>query len=73
VNCAWRLFISSRSIPVDTSAEDYDELIDTNGRSAFLFTRHTVPVSQTLKEAVDAFGRIDIVEVQMRTMAEALA
>ena len=29
---------------VDTSAEDYDELIDTNVRSTFLFTRHTVPV-----------------------------
>lgn len=29
---------------VDTSAEDYDELMDTNVRSTFLFTRHTVPV-----------------------------
>ena len=29
---------------VDTSAEDYDDLIDTNVRSTFLFTRHTVPV-----------------------------
>ena len=29
---------------VETSAEDYDELMDTNVRSTFLFTRHTVPV-----------------------------
>jgi 3-oxoacyl-[acyl-carrier protein] reductase len=29
---------------VDTSAEDYDGLMDTNVRSTFLFTRHTVPV-----------------------------
>lgn len=29
---------------VDTSAEEYDELMDTNVRSTFLFTRHTVPV-----------------------------
>jgi NADP-dependent 3-hydroxy acid dehydrogenase YdfG len=28
----------------DTSAADYDEMIDTNVRSTFLFTRHTVPV-----------------------------
>ena len=28
----------------ETSAEDYDELMDTNVRSTFLFTRHTVPV-----------------------------
>src|SRR5260221_1117945 len=28
----------------DTSAEDYDEMMDTNVRSTFLFTRHTVPV-----------------------------
>jgi NADP-dependent 3-hydroxy acid dehydrogenase YdfG len=26
------------------SAEDYDELVDTNVRSTFLFTRHAVPV-----------------------------
>ena len=65
--------ISNRSILVDTSAEHYTDLIDTNVRSTFLFTRHTVPVSQTVKAAVDAFGRIDIIEVQMRTMAEALA
>ncbi len=29
---------------VDTSAADYDEMVDTNIRSTFLFTRHTVPV-----------------------------
>jgi short-subunit dehydrogenase len=29
---------------VETSAEQYDELIDTNLRSTFLFTRHVVPV-----------------------------
>jgi NADP-dependent 3-hydroxy acid dehydrogenase YdfG len=29
---------------VDTSAREYDELVDTNVRSTFLFTRHTVPV-----------------------------
>ena len=29
---------------VDTSAEEYDELMDVNVRSTFLFTRHTVPV-----------------------------
>ena len=29
---------------VDTSAEEYDELVDTNVRTTFLFTRHTVPV-----------------------------
>ena len=28
----------------DTSAEDYDEMMDTNMRSTFLFTRHAVPV-----------------------------
>jgi 3-oxoacyl-[acyl-carrier protein] reductase len=28
---------------VDTSAEDYDEMMDTNFRSTFLFTRYTVP------------------------------
>ena len=30
---------------VDTSAEDYDELMDVNVRSTFLFTRHAVPVN----------------------------
>jgi NADP-dependent 3-hydroxy acid dehydrogenase YdfG len=29
---------------VDTSAEDYDEMMDSNMRSSFLFTRHTVPI-----------------------------
>jgi len=29
---------------IDTSAADYDELMDTNVRSTFLFTRHAVPV-----------------------------
>ena len=29
---------------MDTSAAEYDELMDTNVRSTFLFTRHTVPV-----------------------------
>jgi NADP-dependent 3-hydroxy acid dehydrogenase YdfG len=29
---------------IETSAEEYDHLMDTNVRSTFLFTRHTVPV-----------------------------
>src|ERR1700726_894814 len=29
---------------VDTSAEEYDDMMDTNVRSPFLFSRHTVPV-----------------------------
>lgn len=29
---------------VDTTAEDYDELMDTNVRSTFLFSRHVAPV-----------------------------
>ena len=29
---------------LDTSAEEYDDMMDTNVRSTFLFTRHTVPV-----------------------------
>lgn len=29
---------------VDTSADEYDELVDTNVRSTFLFTRHVAPV-----------------------------
>ena len=29
---------------IETSAEEYDEMMDTNMRSTFLFTRHTVPV-----------------------------
>ncbi|HEY5811110.1 MAG TPA: SDR family oxidoreductase, partial [Terrimicrobiaceae bacterium] len=29
---------------VDTSAEEYDDMMDTNVRSTFLFTRHAVPL-----------------------------
>jgi NAD(P)-dependent dehydrogenase (short-subunit alcohol dehydrogenase family) len=29
---------------IDTSAEEYDEMMDSNVRSTFLFTRHAVPV-----------------------------
>lgn len=29
---------------VETSAEEYDEMMDTNVRSTFLFTRHAVPI-----------------------------
>ena len=29
---------------VDTSAEDYDQMMDANVRTSFLFTRHAVPV-----------------------------
>jgi 3-oxoacyl-[acyl-carrier protein] reductase len=29
---------------IDTSAEEYDEMMDSNMRSTFLFTRHAVPV-----------------------------
>lgn len=29
---------------IDTSAEEYDEMMDTNVRSTFLFTRHAVPL-----------------------------
>jgi 3-oxoacyl-[acyl-carrier protein] reductase len=35
---------------IDTSAEEYDELMDTNVRSTFLFTRHTVPVMLKQKQ-----------------------
>jgi 3-oxoacyl-[acyl-carrier protein] reductase len=34
----------------DTSAEEYDELMDTNVRSTFLFARHTVPVMLRQRE-----------------------
>lgn len=34
---------------IDTSADEYDEMIDTNVRSTFLFTRHAVPVMQRQK------------------------
>jgi NADP-dependent 3-hydroxy acid dehydrogenase YdfG len=35
---------------IDTSAEEYDVLMDSNVRSTFLFTRHTVPVMLKQKE-----------------------
>lgn len=35
---------------VETSAEEYDRLMDTNVRSTFLFTRHAVPVMLTQGE-----------------------
>jgi 3-oxoacyl-[acyl-carrier protein] reductase len=35
---------------IDTSAEEYDDLMDTNVRSMFLFTRHTVPVMLKQKQ-----------------------
>ena len=35
---------------VDTSADDYDEMMDTNVRSTFLFTRHVVPVMVAKKQ-----------------------
>jgi NADP-dependent 3-hydroxy acid dehydrogenase YdfG len=35
---------------VDTSAEEYDDLMDTNVRSTFLFTRYTVPVMLKQKQ-----------------------
>src|SRR5271157_5153520 len=35
---------------VDTSAEEYDDMMDTNVRSTFLFTRHTVPVMLERKQ-----------------------
>lgn len=34
---------------VDTSAADYDQMVDVNVRSTFLFTRHAVPVMQKQK------------------------
>ncbi|PQV63980.1 3-oxoacyl-[acyl-carrier protein] reductase [Abditibacterium utsteinense] len=34
---------------VDTSAEDFDEMMDSNVRSTFLFTRHAVPVMKSQK------------------------
>lgn len=37
---------------VDTSADDYDEMMDTNMRSTFLFTRHAVPVMLKQREGV---------------------
>jgi 3-oxoacyl-[acyl-carrier protein] reductase len=37
---------------VDTSADEYDELMNTNMRSTFLFTRHAVPVMLKQKEGL---------------------
>ena len=37
---------------VDTSAEEYDDLMTTNMRSTFLFTRHAVPVMVKQKEGL---------------------
>ncbi|MEO7719346.1 MAG: SDR family oxidoreductase [Capsulimonas sp.] len=34
---------------VDTSADEYDEMMDSNVRSTFLFTRHAVPVMREQK------------------------
>lgn len=35
---------------IETSADEYDEMMDTNMRSTFLFTRHTVPVMQQQRQ-----------------------
>jgi 3-oxoacyl-[acyl-carrier protein] reductase len=35
---------------VDTSSDEYDELMDTNVRSTYLFTRHAVPVMLRQRE-----------------------
>src|SRR6202035_1132913 len=50
-----RTFVSIRSsyssaLVSETSAEEYDDLMDTNVRSTFLFTRHTVPVMLQRKQ-----------------------
>jgi 3-oxoacyl-[acyl-carrier protein] reductase len=37
---------------VDTSVDEYDEMMDTNVRSTFLFTRHAVPVMLTQREGL---------------------
>ncbi len=37
---------------VDTSAEEYDEMMDSNVRSTFLFTRHVVPVMIKQREGL---------------------
>ena len=37
---------------VETSASEYDELMDTNVRSTFLFTRHSVPVMLQQKSGI---------------------
>jgi NADP-dependent 3-hydroxy acid dehydrogenase YdfG len=36
----------------DTSAQEYDEMMDSNMRSTFLFTRHTVPVMVAQKSGI---------------------
>lgn len=40
---------------VDTSAEDYDVMMDSNVRSSFLFTRHVVPVMIKQKQGLILF------------------
>ena len=37
---------------VDTSADEYDEMMDTNVRTTFLFTRHVVPVMIRQREGL---------------------
>ena len=37
---------------VDTSADEYDDLMDTNMRSTFLFSRHAVPVMLKQREGL---------------------
>jgi NADP-dependent 3-hydroxy acid dehydrogenase YdfG len=37
---------------IDTSAEEYDEMMDSNVRSTFLFTRHVVPVMIEQREGL---------------------
>lgn len=37
---------------VDTSADEYDEMMDSNVRSSFLFTRHAVPVMIRQREGL---------------------
>ena len=37
---------------IDTSAEEYDQIMDVNMRSTFLFTRHVVPVMQKQQQGL---------------------